>query len=94
MPMPDDAFFEAWEAELPEEERTRFQRDGVADGERWRAARLRVLFVCPEANIESGTEASRVAAAWATSGSRPGTGRSAVRSGARWPAGRRCSPTD
>ena len=63
MPIPDDAFFEAWEADLPEEERARFQRDGVADGERWRAARLRVLFVCPEANIESGTKASRVAAA-------------------------------
>ena len=51
MPIPDDVFFEAWEAELPGEERSVFCRDGVVDEAAWAAAPLRVLVVTAEANL-------------------------------------------
>ena len=52
MPIPDDAFFEAWEAELSDEEKPAFCRDGVVDEEGWAAAPVKVLFVSALPNLE------------------------------------------
>ena len=53
MPLPDDAFFEEWEAALPPEEKDLFVRDGAIDEEAWEKAPLKVLFVTAEPDFET-----------------------------------------
>ena len=62
MPIPSDAFFAAWEAELSEDERDRFCRDGVVEEEAWSDAPLRVAFVTAEPNLASDHAGARSAA--------------------------------
>ena len=47
MPTPDDAFFEAWEADLTEAERAKFWRDGVIDPDAYAEAPIKLLYVMP-----------------------------------------------
>ena len=58
MPIPADAFFEEWEAELSDEEKATFCRDGVIDEEAWKDAKLRVLFVADSPNPKDDTAGS------------------------------------
>ena len=51
MPIPDDAFFEAWEADLSDAEKKTFHRDGVVDDQQWANARVKVLFVHDEPTL-------------------------------------------
>ncbi|QDT14927.1 hypothetical protein [Alienimonas californiensis] len=48
MPLPDDAFFEKWKAELSPEEQEAFVLDGAIDEESWNDAPLKILFVTAE----------------------------------------------
>ncbi|MEM9701110.1 MAG: hypothetical protein AAF907_01550 [Planctomycetota bacterium] len=53
MPLPDDAFFDEWEAALSPEEKETFVRDGAIDPEAWEKAPLKVLFVTAEPDFET-----------------------------------------
>ena len=58
MPIPADDFFEAWEADLTDAEKATFCRDGVADEDAWKDAKLRVLFVADRPNPKDDTAGS------------------------------------
>ncbi|MFH5803234.1 hypothetical protein [Alienimonas sp. DA493] len=53
MPLPDDAFFEEWKAELSPEEQEAFVLDGAIDEEAWKDAPLKVLFITAEPDFET-----------------------------------------
>ena len=59
MPIPDDAFFEEWEATVTPEDRPLFYRDGVLDEGEWERVPPRVLFILPEGNLLGNTEGAR-----------------------------------